>query len=285
MRHPFTHESVSFALCCAFSLFPTIRDLCGALLIQRDPECHLAAVKMQSACFLAFTDYSDRMHVIDAFIAQIGNTMQVDTCNAALAELWHLVTRDTESVQPYQDQLHTIIDYLHSFTLEQVRVMSEILAAVAVQQVPDVDGAGVRISIHDKFRITTSKHLHSSVIAHHRIGTAFTIALLKQVGGSVVSYDDAEAHLIPRGSNSMSLFESIWSEFNQSITSMNTIQAETCRMTLFDQIATAIEAGAIHRDMLPYAQRETEIIHKYIQPFHIQPTLPDSVDTELVPGM
>jgi hypothetical protein len=145
-----------------------ILQLCDALLRTSDALCHVVAVKLQSACFVAFPDHPDRALIIDAFVAQIGNTMQKETCNAALAELWHLVTRDAVSVQPFQEQVHSLIDYLHAFADQQVKIISDVLAAIAVRQV----------SMHDAICALFDS---SAIVFIHRVSTVVRVSMIRLV--------------------------------------------------------------------------------------------------------
>lgn len=317
VAHPLPRLRLSFAL----SLFPTIRRLCDHLLRLSDARCQLVAVKMQSACFAAFTAAADRAIILDAFVAQIGQRLQDGASDAALAELWHLVQRDAEGVRAHSERIYTLVDYMHTFRDEQIRLIADVIAVVAVRQVRanyqqatclerrecddatplacscscshvalpqrvDEETDSVVLSVSDKYRIICSKHLHSSVVSHHRIGVFFHSALLKYLGGVVL---DPECRPAMRGANAADLFTEVWRDLSTLLARMNNSHADTRRTQLYDEIATAIEAECMHADVLDIVRSETEeVLDAYLRslegPLRLDATASKDAQEACTPG-
>jgi hypothetical protein len=275
------------------SLFSTILALCDALLRTNDVKCHRIGVQLQSACFAAFNDSSsgggsrsrlsddvqaDRARIIDAFVQQIGNTTQEDTCNAALAELWHLVHQHPQAVGRYRDQINAINDYLSNFTPEQINILAEIMAVVAVTidtpppslmhddgdtMMHDADGASSSarmLTIAPKFMINLTKTFGSNVLLHHRIGVYFVAGLLKYIGAPVLSEQDSTLQL--RAANAAEEFAKIFHDALLHLEKLAPVHAESRRSQLYHLMADAIEAGAIHTSLLELFVEDSEKVIK-----------------------
>ncbi|XP_071810263.1 Fanconi anemia group D2 protein-like [Asterias amurensis] len=214
--------------------FTSILSLASVLLRSPEKSVCLFACSIYRQAFLAFDMYC-KQEVIGSIVAHIGSGLEGEV-DAGLDVLLSLVDQNASEVAPFTIFIKGVLDYLANLSMQQIRKLFSVLAALAFRNVSD------NPSIQDELHIVIRKQLSNNNPKYKRIGVIGSLMIVRNM--AYRSGTDQEGKL---SSDAFSGVKSLIEMVRSSSNGMPEASA-----LFLDELATIMEERQLHPDVEEY---------------------------------
>ncbi|ORY40978.1 hypothetical protein BCR33DRAFT_719084 [Rhizoclosmatium globosum] len=241
--------------------FPTMLSLCE-MLVREGVVYHLAAVPMYCSSFTVF-DAQFRQQLVGCLIAHIGSGVQHEV-DCALDILLKLTVQNPEGVLRFSIFVKGLLDYLDQLSINQIRVLYEIFATLALNkplEEDDLDGESeitFESGLLSDMRIIVRKQLGSNDPKFKQMGVLGAISLIKRMASTSAVKESAISGSSRGGMSSRSAA-------NSSSQSLGTVSCSAA-INLVIQIFRSCEQNSIQSFSLLFDELSYMVSHSDLHP-------------------